>query len=89
MPCGRQPVRGIRLERDLEYAIAEYAPGSEIVANGKVLLSGGIDLQNRELEVRGYQNLSGLQPGSSRSRAIRYTPSVSYVRRTASGPRSR
>jgi ATP-dependent helicase YprA (DUF1998 family) len=45
----------LRLERDLEYGIAEYAPGSEIIANGWTLVSGGIDLQNRELEVRFYR----------------------------------
>jgi superfamily II DNA/RNA helicase len=45
----------LRLERDLEYGIAEYAPGSEIIADGKLLTSGGIDLQNRELHIRSYR----------------------------------
>jgi hypothetical protein len=45
----------LRLERDLEYGIAEYAPGAEVVANGWTLISGGIDLQNRELDVRFYR----------------------------------
>jgi len=36
----------LRLERDLEYGIAEYAPGSEVIADGR-LLTSGIDLQNR------------------------------------------
>jgi len=45
----------LRLERDLEYGIAEYAPGAEVIANGWTLVSGGIDLQNRELEIRFYR----------------------------------
>jgi hypothetical protein len=49
----------LRLERDLEYGIAEYAPGAEVIANGWNLVSGGIDLQNRELEVRFYRVCSG------------------------------
>ncbi len=47
--------KNLRLERDLEYGIAEYAPGSEVIADGKLLTSGGIDLQNRELHVRTYR----------------------------------
>jgi len=38
----------LRLERDLEYGIAEYAPGAEVIANGWTLVSGCIDLQNRD-----------------------------------------
>ena len=49
----------LRLERDLEYGIAEYAPGAEVIANGWTLVSGGIDLQNRELEIRFYRVCSG------------------------------
>jgi hypothetical protein len=49
----------LRLERDLEYGIAEYAPGAEVVANGWNLVSGGIDLQNRELAVGFYRVCSG------------------------------
>ena len=49
----------LRLERDLEYGIAEYAPGAEVIANGWNLVSGGIDLQNRELEVGFYRVCSG------------------------------
>ncbi len=45
----------LRLERDLEYGIAEYAPGAEVIANGWTLVSGAIDLQNRELDVRFYR----------------------------------
>jgi hypothetical protein len=49
----------LRLERDLEYGIAEYAPGAEVIANGWTLVSGAIDLQNRELEVWFYRVCSG------------------------------
>ena len=45
----------MRLERDGEYGISEYAPGSEIIADGHVFRSGGIDRQHRELEVRKYR----------------------------------
>jgi hypothetical protein len=45
----------MRLERDGEYGISEYAPGSEIIADGHVFRSRGIDRQHRELEIRKYR----------------------------------
>jgi len=45
----------LRLERDQEIGISEYAPGSEIVADGKLFASAGIDKQNRELELLDYR----------------------------------
>lgn len=45
----------LRLERDAEFGISEYAPGSEIIADGKLLRSGGIDKQNKELELLDYR----------------------------------
>jgi hypothetical protein len=45
----------MRLERDGEYGISEYAPGSEIIADGHVFKSRGIDRQHRELEIRKYR----------------------------------
>ena len=44
----------MRLERDREIGIAEYAPGSEIVADGYLLRSGAIWFNSREPEVRWY-----------------------------------
>jgi hypothetical protein len=45
----------MRLERDGEFGISEYAPGAEIIADGHVFRSGGVDRQHRELEVRKYR----------------------------------
>jgi hypothetical protein len=46
---------GLGLSRDLRQAIAEYAPGSEIVAAGFVWESAGVKvLPDRRLEERGY-----------------------------------
>jgi len=45
----------MRLERDGEIGISEYAPGTEIIADGKLFRSRGIDLQHREPEVRKYR----------------------------------
>jgi hypothetical protein len=45
----------MRLERDGEIGLSEYAPGAEIVADGKLFKSGGIDLQHKELERRQYR----------------------------------
>src|SRR5207253_2045951 len=44
----RQPTltRRMRLERDAEYGISEYAPGSEVIVDGRLLTSRGLDLQN-------------------------------------------
>ena len=44
----------MRLERDREVGIAEYAPGAEIVADGHLLRSGAIWFNSREPEVRWY-----------------------------------
>jgi len=38
----------MRLERDRELGISEYAPGAEIIADGKLLTSAGINLARRE-----------------------------------------
>ncbi len=45
----------MRLERDAEYGIAEYAPGSEVVVDGLLLTSRGLNLQNRELKIGAYR----------------------------------
>ncbi len=45
----------MRLERDAEYGIAEYAPGSEVVADGLLLTSRALNLQNRELKIEAYR----------------------------------
>lgn len=52
----RQPEHNaqMRLERDREIGITEYAPGSEIVANRLLFKSGGIWLKSREPEIRWY-----------------------------------
>ena len=79
----------LRLERDLEYAIAEYAPGSEIIADGKLLVSGGIDLKNRELDVRAYRICSKCNR-VERAGLVQDIPSQCPVCGTVpSGPRSR
>jgi hypothetical protein len=44
-----------RLERDAEYGIAEYAPGSEVIADGKLITSGAIDFRGRTPDVRHYR----------------------------------
>jgi hypothetical protein len=48
----------LRLERDAEYGIAEYAPGAEVVADGFLIRSCGIDKQGRELSVESYRACS-------------------------------
>jgi superfamily II DNA/RNA helicase len=48
----------LRLERDAEYGIAEYAPGSEVIADGYLIRSRGIDKQGQELNVEGYRACS-------------------------------
>jgi hypothetical protein len=45
----------MRLERDGEIGLSEYAPGAEIIADGKMFRSRGIDLQRKELEKRRYR----------------------------------
>ncbi len=44
----------MRLERDREVGISEYAPGSEIVADGHLLRSGAVWFDSREPDVRFY-----------------------------------
>jgi superfamily II DNA or RNA helicase len=44
-----------RLERDAEYGMAEYAPGAEVVADGKLLTSSAIDFKGRTADVRHYR----------------------------------
>ena len=44
----------MRLERDREMGISEYAPGAEIVADGQLLRSGAISFNSREPDVRFY-----------------------------------
>jgi len=44
-----------RLERDAEYAISEYAPGSEVVVDGIVLTSRAVDLRSKEMRLRWYR----------------------------------
>jgi hypothetical protein len=55
-----------RLERDAEYAISEYAPGSEIVVDGIVLTSRAVDLRSKEMRLRWYRactNCNQVQDG--------------------------
>jgi hypothetical protein len=44
----------MRLQRDREIGISEYAPGAEIVADGWLFTSGGIWFNSREPEIRKY-----------------------------------
>lgn len=44
----------MRLERDREIGISEYAPGAEVVADGKVFSSGGVWYNSKEPEIRWY-----------------------------------
>jgi len=44
----------MRLERDREIGIAEYAPGAEVIADGKVFSSGGVWYNSKEPEIRWY-----------------------------------
>ena len=47
---------GVRLQRDREYGISEYAPGAEVIADGKVLRSAAVELGLAGLgEVREYR----------------------------------
>lgn len=50
-----QYVDRFKLERDAEYGIAEYAPGSEVVADGKLIRSSAIDFRGRQPDVRHYR----------------------------------
>jgi len=57
----RQPGHGerMRLQRDREVGISEYAPGAEIVADGYLFKSGGIWFNSKEPEVRQYARCPG------------------------------
>lgn len=44
----------MRLQRDREYGISEYAPGAEIIADGKQFRSGGVWFNSNEPEIRRY-----------------------------------
>lgn len=44
-----------KLERDAEYGISEYAPGAEVIADGKLITSGALDLGGRTPHVRRYR----------------------------------
>ena len=46
--------RRMRLERDREVGISEYAPGAEIVADGLLFTSGGVWFNSREPEIGQY-----------------------------------
>ena len=46
--------RRMRLERDREIGISEYAPGAEIVADGLLFTSGGVWFNSREPDIRQY-----------------------------------
>lgn len=48
--CGKR----MRLERDREVGISEYAPGSEIVADGYLLKSSGVWFNAKEPDIRQY-----------------------------------
>jgi Lhr-like helicase len=45
----------MRLERDREYGIAEYAPGSEVIADGRVFTSRGLVRKGQAFDVRQYR----------------------------------
>lgn len=45
----------MRLERDREQGISEYAPGAEIIADGKLFKSGGIMRPHRGFDIRKYR----------------------------------
>ena len=42
----------LRLERPRSRAIAEYAPGAEVIVNGKSITAAGLDLLKREPDLR-------------------------------------
>lgn len=46
----------MRLERDREIGISEYAPGAAVIADGKVFKSAGVSFNSREPEIRWYLN---------------------------------
>ena len=44
-----------KLERDAEYGISEYAPGAEVIADGRLIESSALDLRGRVAQVRRYR----------------------------------
>ncbi|MBI4871606.1 MAG: DEAD/DEAH box helicase [Candidatus Riflebacteria bacterium] len=45
----------LRLDRDREYGIAEYAPGAEVIADGKLYRSRGLHLKGHQPQFRYYR----------------------------------
>jgi hypothetical protein len=79
----------MRLERDAEYGIAEYAPGSEVVVDGRLITSSGIDLQNKVLEVRYYRVCSLCNRVQIETTRSDISPICTSCGRLASGKRSK
>lgn len=48
----------MRLERDREIGISEYAPGAEVIADGKLLRSGAVWFKSKEPDIRWYVRCS-------------------------------
>src|SRR3989304_4070148 len=46
----------MRLERDREFGISEYAPGAEIIADGRLFRSRGVNFNSQEPDIRIYTN---------------------------------
>ncbi|MGE3673693.1 MAG: helicase-related protein [Polyangiaceae bacterium] len=79
----------MRLERDVEYGISEYSPGAEVIADGRLLTSRGVDLQNREMEIRYYRSCgrcNRVQEAASRAEITNLCP---HCQQTAVGSGSR
>jgi len=49
----------MRLERDRERGISEYAPGAEVIADGKLFVSAGINLEHSEPELKWFSTNGG------------------------------
>ena len=79
----------MRLERDAEYGIAEYAPGSEVVVDGRLITSSGIDLQNKVLEVLYYRVCSLCNRVQIEAARNDISPNCTSCGKLASGKRSR
>ncbi|HPW20980.1 MAG TPA: DEAD/DEAH box helicase [Vicinamibacterales bacterium] len=79
----------MRLERDIEYGLAEYAPGAEVVADGLLLKSRAVDLQNRAMEVRYYRSCSRCNRVVTANTRQELQPICAYCQSPAAGPGSR
>jgi hypothetical protein len=79
----------MRLERDAEYGIAEYAPGSEVVVDGCLIISSGIDLQNKVLEVQYYRVCSLCNRVQIAQNRTDISPTCTSCGMLASGKRSK